>query len=116
MSEPAENTSSRRRFPRIHARNAILVTRHEGVALEDIASTRSIGVGGCGFISRESFGRGSDVQLLISIGHNVVRASARIVYEEPLEDGSYDIGVEYTSVEAGDLERIEALVEYPPSA
>lgn len=113
MSEPAENTSSRRRFPRINARNAILVTRSE-TALEDIASTRSIGLGGCGFISRESFGRGSDVQLLISIGHNVVRASARVVYEEPLGDGSFDIGVEYTSVEAGDLERIEALVDFVP--
>ena len=105
----ANQQSYMRRFPRIRSHNAVLVTKADA-NVEDLAATSSIGRGGCGFISQESFGVGAPVRLLISIHHQVVRATGRVAYEMPHPDG-YDIGVEFVEIDPRELELIQELFE-----
>ena len=68
----------RRRFPRLPSENAVLVNRLGEVPAEEFAVTRSVSLGGCAFTSRESFGVGAHLELLITIERDVVDARVQL--------------------------------------
>ena len=110
MDQPANSESPRRRrFPRIPSENAVLVKRLGELPAEEFAVTRSVGLGGCAFTSRESFGIDAHLKLLITIQRDVVEARARVVYETPREDDRYTVGVEFLEVENTDRLKIALL-------
>lgn len=93
-----EVIQNRRRFPRIPSRYSMLVTSVGGEVQEEIASTRSLSLGGCGFRSTASLGEGAALELLISLKLRPLSVPGRVVWESPRRDGAFDVGVEFTSL------------------
>lgn len=100
-----------RRFPRIAAQHAVLVKRLGENEVEELTATRSLGLGGCGFVSDEPLGVGSVVEVLISVRREVVRTKAKVAYEIAEPDGRCEIGLEFVDLEPADRDRIEQLFE-----
>ena len=76
----SDNAKQRRRFPRIPSRHAVLVKRLSGEELEGFAAIKSVGTGGCGFLSDEELGTDSVLESsLISMDRQVIRAKARVM-------------------------------------
>jgi hypothetical protein len=104
----------RRRFPRLLSQKVLLVRKLDDQAdLEEFARTSTLGPGGCGFISADALGVGSTLEILISLGAEVVRSRARVVYERALKD-QFDVGVEFLDLSREDRERIKHLFERAP--
>lgn len=100
-----------RRFPRIASNHTVLVTKLDG-ELEQFALTKTIAIGGCGFLSNERVGAGSIVELLIALDReNVIKVHGKVVYERPLEDGAIDVGVEFIDITDDDAALIERLFD-----
>jgi hypothetical protein len=99
----------RRRFPRISSEQPVRVRRLGAGAVEEFASTKVIGLGGCSFGSTQTFGVGSLVELQIPLRGGVVSADGRVVYELPQAGGEIEVGVEFLRVAARHLARIRAL-------
>ena len=100
-----------RRFPRIASENVVLVKKLTDAAQEGFAKTRVMGMGGCMFTSREPFGVGVNVEILISVVCRVVRAVGRVVYELPASGDELEVGVEFLELGEKDREVIEGLFE-----
>lgn len=103
----------RRRYPRISSQHAVLVKRLGDSELEGFAHTKTMAVGGCCFITSEEYGDGAALELLIAVEHRVITARGRVVYESQLDDGRYEIGVEFAALDEGDLEAIQRIFEKP---
>lgn len=105
---------SARRFPRVRCnRPALIRLLGEGEAFEDITRTRVIGSGGCMFVSSESLGYSSLVELLIAVDGSVVRTDGRVAYEirrSHSGHAEYEVGVEFLRISATDRQKLEALV------
>lgn len=104
-----ERAREHRRYPRIPSTNTLLVRDLSGEAHEGFARTRTLGQGGCGFLSDDPRAPGAEIELLISASNEVVRARARVVYRLLLEDGRYEIGVEFLEMSDDDRHLIEQL-------
>lgn len=104
-----------RRYPRIAIKRAVLVKSVAGEK-EAIAPTKSLALGGCCFVTDESLGVGSDVDLLMSLGADPVPARGRVVYEMPSADGRTEVGVEFISLAPGAGETIARLMMQPPES
>jgi len=102
-----------RRFPRIQSEHPVKAKVLAAVPLEEYSTTKAIGLGGCSFGSRHSFGRHAIVELQIPLAGGVLRADGRVAYEIEKSDTEYEIGVEFLRVEPGHLERIKALFAGP---
>lgn len=102
-----------RRFPRIPAECAVLVTPLSPGNRETLAKTRVLGGGGCMFVHHEPVGVDQQVVLLISVHGRVVRAPSRVVYERPHASGDLEVGVEFLQLEEEDRRVIEALLGGP---
>ena len=102
---------SRRQYPRIPTKHAVLVNMLGDDVGEELARTRNISVGGCLFTSPSSYRTGSVVQLLIKINMNVVEAVAKVVYSIPKGGGGFDLGAEFIFIKEKDKQRIFALFE-----
>jgi len=99
----SESPKKQRRFPRIATENVALVrTVGEGEEVEGFAKTRSLGLGGCGFVTDQALVEGSTVHLLVSLGGRAIAMTARVVYSKPLGE-RWDTGVEFVDIEASDL-------------
>lgn len=99
-----------RRFPRIDSRHSVLVKKLDGDT-EGFATTKSVGGGGCSFLSSDSFGVDSNVELLIVVDREIVRARCRVVYELDQTDGRVEVGVAFSDrLAAPDADRIAALL------
>jgi hypothetical protein len=108
-------TQHERRFPRIdYSQHAVLVKTIDTPAeIEELAETKSVGGGGCSFISAERLGDGTTVELMIAIEHEVVRARCRVVYETEMPDGRFETGVEFIdALSEEDERRIEELIAH----
>jgi hypothetical protein len=105
-----DEEQSRRRFPRIPSANAVLVKKVGEEGLEGFAKTRTIGMGGCGFRSEERLEPGSVLELLISVSRSVLRSKARVVYEKCLDDGAWEVGVEFLELDPEDRKVLEKLL------
>lgn len=100
-----------RRFPRIASQHAVLVKRLGENEVEELAATRSLGLGGCGFVSDEPLGVGSVVEVLISVRREVVRTKATVAYEIAEPDGRCEIGLAFLDLDDDARERIVQLFE-----
>lgn len=97
MSDTAHEA---RRYPRLEARQSVLVRKvAEGGEVEELVPTKSIAVGGCCLLTEQAFGKGSPVELLISVGENVVTARGTVVYELPSEDGRTETGIQFSRLD-----------------
>jgi Tfp pilus assembly protein PilZ len=91
--------SKKRRFPRIPSSNAVLAHRLGDSPAEELSKTQVMGLGGCMFTSNESFGVGSNLQLLITINREVVKSNAHVVWEREIENRRFEVGVEFTALD-----------------
>ncbi len=100
---------NQRRFPRIPAEHAVLVKRLGPGESEVLAKTKVVGLGGCMFINDEPLGEGSAIELLMSIRGQVIKTTARVVYELQDPDGGVEVGVEFLFISDRDRQTLEAL-------
>ena len=108
----AEEFTARRRFPRIDSHHSVLLKRLAD-EMEGFALTRTIALGGCSVVSKETIGVGSMLELLIAVEGGVVTARGRVIYENELGDGRFDIGVEFRDLSQEDAARIQQVLEKP---
>ncbi len=100
-----------RRFPRVQARHAVMVRLLGQAAFEEFARTRVIGPGGCMFVSEESLGFGSLMELSIALRGRVVKTDSRVVYEIRQSESEHQVGVEFLRISSADRAYLETLVE-----
>ena len=99
-----ELTPTRRQFPRIPAEDIVLIHRIGPAEQEEQTTARQIGLGGLMISSVESLG----VDSYLTIDAEEVEATGRVVWEKPAEDGTYDVGVAFISIDAAHSETIMA--------
>lgn len=118
------DSERRRRYPRVPSKNSVLVKKLSETThgVEGFAKTRVVGLGGCMFVSDESLGVGSFLDLLISVKGTVAKAMAKVVYEIPKEvEGNFEVGAEFIHICETDRRLLETLwdgtsrEEYPDS-
>ena len=102
-----------RRFPRIQARHAVMVRLLGPTSFEEFARTRVIGPGGCMFVSEESLGYGSLMELSIALRGRVVKTDSRVVYEIRRSETEHQVGVEFLRISSADRAYLEKLVRAP---
>lgn len=105
---------AQRRFPRIPSENALLVKKVGDDASESLAKTRILGGGGCMFTHESPLGVASIVELLISLPSRVLKAQARVVYENAAKPSGVEVGVEFLNVSAEDHLALDALLAARP--
>lgn len=103
-------TTKNRRFPRVQARHAVMVRLLGASPFEEFARTRVIGPGGCMFVSEESLGFGSLMELSIALRGRVVKTDSRVVYEIRRSDTEHQVGVEFLRISSADRAYLETLV------
>jgi hypothetical protein len=107
----------RRRYPRIPSQNAVLVKRlDEDVPSEGFVKTRVVGLGGCMWLCDEALGVDSYLDVLIRVRSTVVQATGKVVYETPLQDGRFEVGVEFVKISDTDRRLLEVLWSLPDPA
>ncbi len=99
-----------RRFPRIDAEHAVMVRLLGLGDFEEFARTRVIGPGGCMFVSEESLGFGSLMELSIALRGRVVKTDSRVVYEIRKSATEHQVGVEFLRISSADRNYLETLV------
>ncbi|HEV8580813.1 MAG TPA: PilZ domain-containing protein [Thermoanaerobaculia bacterium] len=99
-----------RRFPRLPATHAVMVRLLGPSPFEEFARTRVIGPGGCMFVSEESLGFGSLMELSIALRGRVVKTDSRVVYEIRKSETEHQVGVEFLRISSTDRAYLEALV------
>lgn len=107
--------NGQRKFPRIASHHSVLVQKLEG-DVEEFARTKTVGLGGCCFLSADPLGIGAVLNLLISVEHSVVQTKARVAYEMPADDGKYEVGVEFIEMRPVDRQVINRLLLETPVA
>ena len=81
--------------------------------MEEFAQTKTIAIGGCSVVSSERVGAGSALELLIATEGGVITLRGRVVYENELPDGRFDLGVEFGDLSDEDATRIQQVLENP---
>jgi hypothetical protein len=99
----------RRRYPRLAARHALLVERLDDENDARFAATRGVGLGGLAFAADGAYGDGARLRLRITVGHDVIDADGRVVWERQV-DGGWEIGVEFERLGEGDRGRLALLL------
>jgi hypothetical protein len=101
-----------RRFPRASVESPVLLRLiGPGKRYEDFARTRVLGGGGCMFVSQESLGFSTLMELLISCRSRVIKTDSRVVYEIQKGPDEYEVGVEFLRIAPADRALIEAVVD-----
>jgi len=103
-----ELTPTRRQFPRIPTEDVVLIHRIGPAEEAEETKVRQIGLGGLMISSVESLGVDSYLRLKLTIDAEEVEATGRVVWEKPAEDGTYDVGVAFISIDAAHSETIMA--------
>ena len=106
-----DGQDARRRFPRVPAENKVLVRDPADTPRAEFAETNSVGLGGCGFRSELPLEVDQRVELLILVDPLLLKAKARVAYTRPLDDGGFDVGVEFVELKDKDREVLEGLLE-----
>jgi hypothetical protein len=100
-----------RRFPRIPSSHTVLVAQVDGREVDQFARTRTVGLGGCGFVYPEPLSNGSIVELMIATRPVAIKTLARAVYARPLADGTgFEIGVEFLALPPEHKRSLEELL------
>lgn len=108
-----DQPTERRRYPRIRSENTVLVRKVGPDTFDSLTKTKDLGPGGCSFMSAEAIGCGVEVELTISVGGQGMQVRGRVIHEQFLRNGTFDVGVQFLGVTAEDAKRIEALFEKP---
>ena len=108
-----EEPAKKRRFPRVATEHVALVRSTGGEESEGFAKTRSLGLGGCSFVTDEAFGMERVVDLLVSVGGRPIAMKARVVYSIPSES-RWETGVEFLEIDAADLAFLKSRLPAPP--
>jgi len=98
---------NKRRFPRIASEHVALIRTTGPGEAEGFAKTKSLGLGGCGFVTDSPIALGSEVQLLISLAGRAIAATAKVVYSLPSE-GRFETGVEFSEIDPAELAFIKS--------
>ena len=101
-----ELTPTRRQYPRVPTENVVLIHRIGPAEQKEMATARQIGLGGLMISSVESLGVDAYLRLAITIDNEVVEATGRVVWEKLAEDGSFDVGVAFVSIDSAHSETI----------
>lgn len=110
----AENKPSRRRFPRIPSGYEIGVrSAKERKGIPSVSTVHDVGLGGCRFVSKEQLGVGSLLSLTILPKRSIVEAEARVVYELPMKEGTFEVGVEFLEISQRDKATLEKILSAP---
>src|SRR5512135_3379101 len=105
-----QNTPSRRRFPRVPSKYEDGVRKaDERKSIPIVSTVNEVGLGGCRFASREAFGEGALLWLTIIPKKSIVEAKARVVYELPKKDKTFEIGVEFVEISPRDKATLEKI-------
>jgi hypothetical protein len=99
-----------RRFPRVPAEHAVMVRLLGVRPFEEFARTRIIGPGGCMFVSEESLGFGSLMELSIAVQGRVLKTDGRVVYEIRKSPTEHQVGVEFLRITPADRAFLENVV------
>lgn len=110
-----ERVHQERRFPRVPSRNSVLVTQLDGFA-QGFAKTEVVGLGGLCFMSDESLGVDSILELFIAVNSSVANAVCRVAYEREAEGGKVEIGVEFLKIKDPDRELLGTLLGLQPAS
>jgi hypothetical protein len=78
-----------------------------------VSTVDDVGLGGCRFVSKETFGVNSLLWLTILPKKGIVEARARVVYERPSRGKTFEIGVEFMEISARDRTALEKLLAPP---
>ena len=101
-----------RRFPRIPTTSTVLVAQVDGREVDQFARTRTVGLGGCGFVYPEALANGTIVELMIATRPVAIKTLARAVYARPLPDGTgFEIGVEFLALAPEHKRALEDLLQ-----
>ena len=109
-----QNRPSRRRFPRIPSQCDLSVRpadQHKSIPM--VSTVDDVGLGGCRFVSKETFGVNSLLWLTILPKKGIVEARARVVYERPSRGKTFEIGVEFMEISPRDRTTLEKLLAPP---
>ncbi len=111
----AENKPSRRRFPRIPSGYEIGVrsAKEKNKGIPSVSTVHDVGLGGCRFVSKEQLGVGSLLSLTILPKRSIVEAEARVVYELPMKEGTFEVGVEFLEISQRDKATLEKILSAP---
>ena len=82
---------------------------HTYMAAEQLTRTRTVGPGGCMFVSNEPPGYLALLELVLAVGGVPMRVDGRVAYTRPGRQGC-EVGVEFLRVGASDRGRLAALV------
>ena len=105
---------NRRRFPRIPSRCDVNVRlAEESRGIPTVSTVDDVGHGGCRFLSRQSWPVGAILWLTILPKKSIVEAKARVVYERPQKDRTFEIGAEFVEISPRDRARLEELLPAP---
>lgn len=99
-----------RRFPRIQAEHAVMVRLLGVRPFEEFARTRILGPGGCMFVSEESLGFGSLMELSIAFQGRVLKTDSRVVYEISCGAAKHQVGVEFLRISPDDRAFLESFI------
>ena len=103
-----ELTPTRRQYPRVPTENVVMIHRIGPAEEKEMATALQIGLGGLMISSVESLGVDSYLRLAITIDNEVVEATGRVVWEKPTDDGAFDVGVAFVSIDSAHSETIMA--------
>lgn len=109
-----EHHGEQRRFPRLPAEHVVLVKKLGTGEAEEFVKTRTVGTGGCMFVSDGSLGLGTGVELLISVHGKVVQARGNVVWEQPMQGKDVQVGVEFMQMRPEDQRVLEQLFAERP--
>ena len=103
----------KRRFPRIRDEHGVLVTKLSPGGLPRLSTMRSLGLGGCLFQHKEYIDPGTSVELVLTGGPRLVKATGHVVRERRLPEGTHEIAVEFSDVAPDDAAVLETFFEKP---
>lgn len=83
---------------------------------EELSRTRTIGLGGCMFVSPESLGYGSLMEVLISFRGGVARTDGRVVWERQRGEQEVEIGIEFLRLRPADRKLLRSVFHAAPAA
>ncbi len=101
-----ELTPTRRQFPRIPAESVVMIHRLGPSEEPEKATARQIGLGGLMISSAEPLGVDSYLRLKIAVEAEEIEATGRVVWERPADDGSYDVGVAFISIDTANSDTL----------
>ena len=100
-----------RRYPRVPSQWDLSVCpAHEKKGIPMVSLVGDVGLGGCRFLSNQPWGENALLWLTMIPKRSIVEARARVVYERPKKDGTYEIGVEFVEISPRDKATLEKLL------